>query len=241
MRKFSTAAFGGALALFLCVSVAQAQPELLLNADLDLTSVSSQVLATPDNWTVIASRAISGPFNDGASSEGFANVIAAGGQGLFFKPFQGNATDGDLTVIMTQTVPGTAGQTYFFRGWAGAGAGYIGLTDPTVDSLFQMEFLDAGSSPIGGATLDLTAAGLRTAGLPNPFGYLLYGLSATAPAGTSFVRVSAQMIDAYSNPAGGDQAFVVDGFSLKVPEPGSLSLLSLGGLALVARRRTRIA
>jgi len=242
MRKFSTAACGGALALFLCVTVAQAQPELLLNADLDATSVSSQILATPDNWTIIANRAIAGPFNDGASSETWNNVAGAGGKGLFFKTFTGNPTAGDVTVIMTQTVPGTAGQMYFFRGWAGAEANYVGLTDPTVDSLFVMEFLDAGSSPIGGATLDLAAAGLGT--VPNPnfnpglkYGY--YGVSAVAPAGTAFVRVSAQMVDCYANPAGGAQAFTVDAFSLKVPEPGSLSLLGIGGLVLAARRRTK--
>jgi len=167
-------------------------------------------------------------------------VAGPGGKGLFFKPFTGNATDGDVTVIMTQTVPGTAGQTYYFRGWAGAESGYVGLSDPTVDSLFTMEFLDAGSTPLGGASLDLAAAGLGT--IPNPnfnpaFKYALYGVSGVAPAGTAFIRVSAQMVDAYGG--SGPQAFVVDAFSLKVPEPGSLSLLGIGGLVLAARRRTK--
>lgn len=235
-QSLKAALLGGAFALLLCVTTAQAQPNLLTNGTLDTTAVSTQVLATPTDWTVVSFRSISGPFTDGASSEPWCNVAAAGGFGLFFKPFTGNVTDGDVTTILTQTVPGTPGQIYYFRGWAGAEPGYVGLSDPTVGSLFTMEFLDAGSSPISTSTLDLRAAGLGT--IPNPnfgnFRYDLYGLSAVAPAGTASIRVSAQMVDAYGGT--GAQAFVVDNFSLAVPEPASLGLLSLGALALLRRR-----
>src|SRR4051794_14023486 len=69
----------------------------LVNGLLDATSVSSQVLATPTGWVVDAFKTVSGPFNDGASSEDFANVEAPGGKGLFFKPFQG-VIDNPITV-----------------------------------------------------------------------------------------------------------------------------------------------
>lgn len=237
---FSIALLGGLLALALCVGSAQAQ-ELLTNNLLDATSVSTQVLATPTSWTATANKTISGPFNDGMSSEGFANVLGPGGMGLFFKPFQGNLATGDkISASLTQSVPGTPGQFYKLTGWAGAGAGYIGLVDPTVHSEFHMDFLNSSSTKIGGTTLDLRAAGLGV-GAPTPpasgFGYHNFSLTGTAPAGTAFVQVGAFMTDAYGNPAGGDQAFVVDAFSLTIPEPGSIGLASLAGLALLARRR----
>jgi hypothetical protein len=218
----------------------QAQPELLSNPDLDATSVSTMVLPTPTGWDAAATRAITGPDNDGMSSEGFANVLQPAGSGLFFKPFRGDVTNGDITASLTQTVPGTPGLPYTLRGWAGAGDAYIGLTDPTVSSLFRIDFLNAGATLISSATLDLRGAGLGV-GPPTPpatgFHYHLFQLTALAPAGTAFVRAGAHMIDAFGNPAGGDQAFVVDSFSLKVPEPGSFGLVCVSALALMSRRR----
>jgi hypothetical protein len=172
------------------------------------------------------------------SSEGFANVLAPGGLGLFFKPFQG-ATTNKITASLYQDNPATPGTLYTLTGWAGAGTSYIGLTDATVKSEFHLQFLDGASVVIGNTTLDLVAAGLGT-GAPTPpaggFGYHPFTLSATAPAGTVSVRALATMIDAYNNPLGGDQAFVVDAFSL-VPEPSIITLAGLGTLALIFRRR----
>src|SRR6478736_5986710 len=52
----------------------------LNNGDLDLISQADQVLATPSApWHVTSSKAISGSFGDGASSEGFANKQQPGG------------------------------------------------------------------------------------------------------------------------------------------------------------------
>lgn len=218
-------------------AVANAQ---LANGLLDTTSISSQVLATPTGWTVTASRAISGTFNDGASSEGFANFLAPGGNGLFFKPFTGNATDGNVTVHLFQDNPGTPGLQYSLTGYAGAEANYSGFiaASPT-RSEFALEFLDAGSLVIGSSVLDLEAAGLGTPNA-NPFGYAQYSLFATAPAGTASVRARASMIDAFNNPLGGGQAFVVDAFELTVvPEPGTFALVGVGLLGLWAIRRKR--
>ena len=234
---FLCAALVAGTFLFLTAS-AQAQPELLTNANLDATSISTQLLATPTNWNVAATRSISGPFNDGASSEGFAGGAptpntGANDMGLFFKAFQGNPTDGDLTVHFTQDNPATPGLAYFLRGWAGAGAGYSGVAPGSrTQTQMAVEFLNAGNSVIGGTTLDLRAAGLGTA--PGvAFGYREYVVSGIAPVGTASVRSRVSMINAFGT--SGDQAFVVDDFSLKVPEP-SIGLVSLSGVAL---RNTR--
>lgn len=235
----SSAVAGGTLALGALVAPVQAQ-NLLTNGNLDATSVSSQVLATPTGWDIVASRAITGAFNDGASSEPWNNVFDPGGFGLFFKPFTGNLVDGPVSVTFTQTVPASPGLPYTLTGWAGAEPNYIGLSDPTVQSVFTIEFLNGANTVIGTQTLDLRAAGLGV-GAPTPpaagFAYHPFSLTGIAPAGTASVRAGASMLGAYGNPAGGGQAFVVDAFSLVVPEPASLSLAAIGGLALLARRR----
>jgi len=227
--------------LGLLASGSLAKADLLSNGNLDLTSVSGQVLATPTGWTAGANRTSTGPFNDGMSSEGFANVLDPGGNGLFFKPFQGEATTNRITASLYQDNPGTPGLNYTLTGWAGAGTSYIGLTDPTVKSQFQLDFLNPANAVIGGTTLDLVGAGLGT-GAPTPpatgFGYHPFTLSAFAPVGTVTVRVEAIMIDAYNNPAGGDQAFVVDAFTL-VPEPSVISLAMLGLTGVLAFRHRR--
>jgi hypothetical protein len=212
----------------------------LSNGLLDATSISSQVSATPTGWIVNASRAISGPFNDGASSEGFANFADPGGQGLFFKPFQGNPANGNITVHLFQDNPGTPGMQYTLTGFAGAEANYSGLipASPTRSEL-AVEFLNAGSLVIGGSVLDLQAAGLGTPN-GNPFGYAQYTVMATAPAGTASVRARASTINGFNNPLGGGQAFVVDAFELTaIPEPSTIALgiVCLLCAAAFARRR----
>jgi hypothetical protein len=208
----------------------------LSNGNLDNIAVGPQTLATPVGWG-INSFEPTGPFSDGASSETFANVLDPGGYGLFFKPFQG-ATTNKITVDLYQNNPGSAGVNYTLTGWAGAGANYIGLTDSTVGSLFYISFLGSSSNVLGGATLNLMTSGLGSGAPTSPatgFGYHPFSLSAVAPAGTVTVQVGAEMINAYNNPLGGDQAFVVDAFTL-VPEPSVLALGALG-LGMVIRRR----
>jgi len=219
-----------------------AKADLLSNGNLDLASVSSQTLPTPTGWIAVANRpfGLPQPYNDGMSSEGFANILAPNGLGLFFKPFQGAVTN-KITASLYQDNPGTPGLNYTLTGWAGAGAGYIGLTDPTVRSEFHLEFFNSASVLLSDTTLDLVVNGQHVLGTPNggnPFGYFNYTLSATAPAGTATVRALATMVNAYGNPLGGDQAFVVDAFTL-VPEPSIISLagLSMAGLLIFRRRR----
>jgi PEP-CTERM motif len=216
-----------------------ANADLLSNGNLDATGVSGQVLPTPLGWVATASKAVSGPFNDGMSSEGFANVFAPGGNGLFFKPFQGTTAD-KLTASLYQDNPAIPGLTYTLTGWAGAEANYIGLTDATVKSEFHLQFLNGANTVIGDSILNLVANGQHVLGASNgnAFGYFNYTLSATAPAGTVSVRALATMVGAYANPAGGGQAFVVDAFTL-VPEPSTISLAVLGLAGMLAYRRRK--
>lgn len=240
MRKlFSLVAALSALAL--ASSTAQAQ-NLLANGSLDDTAISTQVLATPTNWDVTATTAIAGAFNDGASSEGFAGSPAAtidtgvNDKGLFVKAFAGNTTRGDLDVDFTQALAATPGTQYRLSGYAGAGAGYSGLiAGSRTQTLLALDFLDAGSSVLSSSVLDLRAAGLTSGA---NFGYTLFSVTGTAPAGTAGVQARVSVVDAFAN--SGDQAFVLDDFSLTVvPEPSTVALAGLGlaGLGAVRRRR----
>ena len=127
------------------------------------------------------------------------------------------AANGRVTANLYQDVAGSAGAAYTLTGWAGAEPGYVGLSDPTVGSLFAIDFFDAGDVLLGSATQSLVP-GLGSTG--NPFGYDQYTVAGIAPAGTAKVRARATMADAYGGSGG--QAFVVDAFSLTSGGPNLL-------------------
>jgi hypothetical protein len=224
------------------------------NGNLDLTHATEVVpgffLPKPNVWIYSGSRTISGPFQDGMSSEPWAGPaptpVTADGNlnapfpdgfggpdgGVFYKAFSGNATDGAASIHLYQDFPAMPGFTYTLDGWAGAEANFLGT------GVFAIDFFNGVGGLISSQTLNLNAAGLF---VPNgqPFNYKEYSLNAIAPAGAVTVRARSSLLDGLSNPAGGGQAFVVDDFTFQiVPEPSviSLAVLSLAGLIAFRRR-----
>jgi len=258
MKRLSILFF--AIGVAVCLSSA-ANAQLLIggstnNGNLDRTHASEVVpgffLPKPDVWVYQGTRTISGPFQDGLSSEPWAgpaptpvttdgnlNPPSPEGCGgpdcaVFYKAFTGNATDGPVNVDLYQDVPGTAGLQYLMTGWAGAEANFLGTAQ------FALEFRNGGGGLISGSTLNLNTAGLL---VPNgeAFNYKRYSLLGTAPAGTATVRVRSSLLGGLNNPLGGGQAFVVDDFTLigGVPEPTTVTLGLLGGLSLIGFMRRR--
>jgi hypothetical protein len=255
------ALLGGAACVFAAAGSADAQ-NLLTNGNLDRGEATVIVdnappgpgpedffLPKPESWQNVGSRTITGPYEDEMSQEpwagpaptpvttdGDANPPDGPGVGadgaVFFKAFSGNTANGPATGHLQQSKPGVPGATYTLTGWAGAEPNYLAAR-----SVFAIDFLNAANAVIGGQELDLVAAGLFTDN-GQPFDYKQYTVTATAPAGTVFVRARASMIDGIPNPAGGGQAFVVDDFVL-IPEPATASLLALGLAPLARRRRSR--
>ncbi|MFO0791589.1 MAG: PEP-CTERM sorting domain-containing protein [Pirellulales bacterium] len=138
-----------------------------------------------------------------------------------------NAANGRVTANLYQDVAGTAGTSYTLSGWAGAEAGYVGLTDPTVTSQFALDFFGAGNVLLNTVSQSLVP-GLGTSG--NPFGYNQFSVVGVAPAGTTTVRARATMGNAYGGVGG--QAFVVDAFSLTAGGPNLLSNPDLDTVAV---------
>jgi hypothetical protein len=216
--------------LALATTVARAND--LFNDKLDDISVSSQNAATPTGWIVDASKSISGVFSDGASSETFANVKGPGpgGYGLFFKPFQGTIgfpANDLLSVNFYQDNPTTPGTKVTLSGYAAAEANYCGrpgfnTNSPPPQTLFVVEFLDAGNNGLVTNTYDLMAAGLPvgTGSAATLFTTPQY----TAPAGAVTVRAGAAMLNAYGTSGG--QAFIVDAFDLESVPPGGSPVIT---------------
>jgi hypothetical protein len=212
-------------------------------------------LPKPDGWVYTGTRAISGAYQDGLSSEpwsgpaptpvttgnllnppfpeGCGNTAVDGDCGVFFKAFTGGTADGPATVHLHQDNPATAGLKYGLSGWAGAEANFL-----AAGAEIALEFLDGGGGVIGGSTINLLPTLFVDNGLS--FDYKLYSTMAVAPAGTTTVRARASMIGGMPNPLGGGQAFVVDDFTLGiVPEPATVGLVLIGSFALLGSLRRR--
>lgn len=240
MTKSSVLALAFGLA---CITPGIAGANLLLNGDLDVTYqqeiVPNFFLPKPAQWVNEGFRSSTGAYEDEMSSESWAgpaptpvttNGANSDDWGVFFKPFSGSSTN-LATGHLYQDVAATEGTVYTMTGWAGGEANAL-----MQDAEFAMEFHDANGALISQVTLSLMPTLLTPNG--EAFQYKLYSLTGTAPTGTNFVRVRASMINAQANPLGGGQAFVVDDFTLEaVPEPSSMALLGLAGLAALKRRK----
>lgn len=165
-----------------------------------------------------------------------------GSQGLWLRPFV-NATqfEPDLPsvfAILSQTVPGSSGAEYDFSAWTAWEAGFSGgLNNTTTQTFLRIEFLN-GATVIGTQNLDLKAAGMVNdeAGGLEFDDWKNFSVSATAPANTTNVRVSAGATGMFSTT--GAQSAFFDEFSLietlagvgafaAVPEPSTIVLLGV--------------
>lgn len=219
-----------------------AMANLLVDPGMNLVGSNGQLGNTPNApWVVSATRGGSA-FNDGASSEPFADQDG-GGFGVFFKAFVGNPpwdpTAGSVTVRISQDIAGLAGQQYTLTGWWGAEYNWSGFVTSGANAIFALDFLNGSGALIASAELDLEAAGLGGPAAVPGLNYEQFSVSAFAPVGTATVRARGLMRDGvfYKDPG---QALVTDNWSLEiaeVPEPSSLVLGGLGLLALLAFRR----
>jgi hypothetical protein len=214
--------FGRALSLTVAVGLlafgaSLGQANDLVNPNLDSTSVGPQANATPTGWSVVATKAVSGAFQDGCSSETFCNVQAPDGYGLFFKPFQGAVGD-EISVYFYQDLPASAGTKYTLSGYAAGEANFCAFFNtntPAPAAVFVVEFLDAASTVIASNALDLVTAGLPNSG-PGSMS-ILTTPQFTAPANTATVRAGAFLLNAYGTT--GAQSFFVDAFDLESEAP----------------------
>ncbi|MCA9149928.1 MAG: hypothetical protein KDA92_11535 [Planctomycetales bacterium] len=133
----------------------------------------------------------------------FANHTDDGQQGVWLRAFAG----GDAEVY--QIVDASPGGQYEFTTWSKWETGYSGgLDDPNVVTTIGMDFLDAGGTVLSTEVLDLVEAGQFNDGTWRDF-----SLTATAPANTAQVRVSAGAIGMYNSGVNPQSAFF-DDFSL---------------------------
>jgi len=224
------------LTLIAAVSLAAcgtAQANDLYNPDLDIlgaAGANGQVNPGPDGWVINAFKSLSGTFGDGADSETFCNVQQPGGDGVFFKPFQGQtnaspALDDLLTVYFYQDNLTSPGTKYTLAGYAACEANFCGVLpappgQSVPQALFVIEFLDNGGNIIASNGYDLVANGMPTSGPGSMSSFHFTTPQVTAPAGTVTVRAGTDLIGAYGTT--GAQSFFVDAFDLEsVPPAGS--------------------
>jgi len=193
---------------------------ILFNANLDQTAITSQINPCPVGWTVNTYKLLSGTFNDGGDSETFCNVQGPNGSGFFFKPFQGSAFSGDLLdVFLYQDNSAAANNLYTLSGYAACEANFCGLFDtnsPAPEALFFVEFLDGAGGILASNGYDLVAHGMPTTG---PAGMALMTMpTVQAPTGSVTVRSGAILLNGY-NPNANPQNYFVDAFDLETAGP----------------------
>jgi hypothetical protein len=180
-------------------------------------------LPKPQVWFNTGTLVIAGPTENELSSEPWAGPLptplTSDGNlnppppdgcdgpdcGVFFKPFNGNLTDGALNAHLYQDLAAAPGASYLLTAWIGGDTNVLAN-----GAELALEFLDAGHTLIPGSGHVVNL--LPTLSVPNGalYNYKLYAAIADAPGGTFGVRARVSILLGLSNPGGGPQAFVVD-------------------------------
>jgi hypothetical protein len=161
---------------------------------------------------------------------------------------------GDANQVVTGVTPGvaynlTAQLAFQVGSTPGTGYNAVTLVNQASDtksqdtgdlySYLEVEFQNAGGTRVGSIDYTLIPAGSITAapvGQSTPFA--TYTVTGVAPAGATQALVEIGWDNGgLDNNTGGQSAFATDVSFGVVPEPASLSLISMGGVALLARRR----
>lgn len=209
-----------------------------------LTAGDLEVTAALPGWSLQEFRTGSATSVDSAGQQDFANQPAstAGESGLWLKPWgAGNTSMDKVNAILSQTVPGVAGENYTFTGWSkwegnySGGVEFLDILSPLdpgatgmvpspTETTMELAFLDASNAVLGSPVL----LDLRTQ-QSNINTWAQHTLLGLAPAGTSSVRVSASMIDGVFNTNPTQSAFF-DNFVLAGDDAPSTDLLNNGHL-----------
>lgn len=188
---------------------------------------ASAVALAPTNAELLTNPGFEDTSGDGNVGDGWGSFGAAGFN-AFFGP------NGHASLFMDN--PGNFGGV-FQTGIAGAaGVEYrFDLTDVRIEEnaaasvRFGLEFYE-------GDDATKIAEALAPLSLSETGDALTFSTTATAPAGTVFVRPIIAFDDVTSTASGQENLFVFDSSLTVVPEPASLALLGVGGLALLRRR-----
>jgi hypothetical protein len=124
-----------------------------------------------------------------------------------------------------QIVPGAAGSTYQLTVQSGAQAWWLPYGE------MRIFFLDSGDNQLSESfqsTVDPAVYG-ENYDIAHPWSQ--YSLTAVAPSGTAFVKVE------FAEPNGTGTVWFDNAVLTVVPEPSTVAMLALGGVALLGRRR----
>ena len=198
------------------------------------TTDSTSTVAT--GWTMTASGEVGTAGNRAA----FYSNVDSGRWSFWLQDFEDH---GGATQVVTGTAPGT---NYFFTSLmlfelgsgntVGPTSGYNDV--PTLNSFLQMQFEDSVGNPIGAP--DITNIPSGSVPLSGNRTWNLYSVSGVAPAGSSQVLLDIGWTGGNGTVHGtGSQSAFADNvtFGTSVPEPASFTVMGLGGLMLMRRRK----
>ena len=190
----------------------------VINGGFEDDDTSGGDVAGASGWSVL---------NDVFSSSQSATPFEGVNVVKMFGPF--NSTPEAANVH--QSLAATAGQVWLASAQAQNWGGDAMLGD-TFGSVL-LEFFDGGGSVIGSALESARVDANTTADVWN-----LLTISGTAPTGTATAKITLQHVQPTGGNFGGSVFFDDAHLTFTgVPEPGSMTLLMLGGLGLFARRR----